>query len=139
METKKQEGLIEELKKRMENLENRVVQLEKLVKMEGGAHLSKKQLSVKELLLRKKPKTYTDKVLAVAYYLEKYRGQKCFSSKEVNDLLKKAKEKLKNTSDAIYRNVKKGLLMECENKKGGLKTYQLTQMGVDYVETKLNS
>ena len=118
---------------RLETLENRIVELEKLFEVQPKP-LSKK-LSVKEFLISKAPADDVKKTLAIGYYLEKYRDLSSFNKRDLEDGFRQAKEPVPgNINDRINSNIKKGHVMLASEKKDALKAWVLTSSGERYVE-----
>lgn len=124
---------IKELEKKLEEHEKRISKLEKLFRSKPQE--VKKEISIRELILSKKPKSDVQKTLLIGYYLEKYRGMPFFNAKDLEEGFKESKEKVPpNINNKVYRNVKKGHMMELKKKKGELKTWNLTITGERFVE-----
>ena len=124
---------IKELEKKLEEHEKRISKLEKLLRSKPQD--VKKEISIKELILSKKPKSDVQKTLLIGYYLEKYRGVSFFNAKDLEEGFKESKEKVpSNINNKVYGNVKKGHMMELKKKKGELKTWNLTITGERFVE-----
>lgn len=98
-----------------------------------------KPIAVREFIQRVGAKRHADKVLAFAYYLEKYGGKSQFTAADINNLYYEAKLDTSNTSQAIINNIKRGYMMEApgQKKRAGKKRYMLTQTGEEQVEAKL--
>ena len=122
---------IKELKKKLEEHETRILELEQLVQSKPKTF--KKPLSINELIISKKPKREAQKILSIGYHLEKYVGMGGFSLKDLKEGLNKAKEKTANLSREISVNIKDGFMDEAE-KKNGEKTWRLTTRGEQFVE-----
>ena len=128
---------IVKIKKKLEEHENRISELESLFRTKPEA--VKKEVSIKEFLLSKKPKNDVQKTLAIGYYFENYQGLSSFNAKDLESGLRTAKEKVpKNIQDKVLKNVKKGHMMEAKEKKDNLKAYVLTISGEQLVENDFN-
>jgi len=93
-----------------------------------------KALSPGEVFKKLSPQTDVDRVLVGAYYLEKVRSQESFTVAEVSAVLKEAKRRPPtNPSDALAKNIKKGLVMAAGDKEGK-RAYVLTTDGEEYAE-----
>ena len=117
----------------LEEHEARIKRLEKLLeyKPEG----LKKDVSVKEFIILKKPKKDVEKTIAVGYYLEKHQGLSSFNINNIKEEFRKAKEPLpSNINQTINANIKKGYMMVTESKKDKLKAWILTNSGEKFVE-----
>jgi hypothetical protein len=125
---------------RLQKLEERVERLESLI---GGssreAVAKERKLSAKEFMLSKKLKSETQKVLALAYFLEREEGVTSFNVSDLEVAFRSAREKLpKNMNDAVNKNIARGFLMGTSEKKDSKKAWQLTSTGERYVEHDLN-
>ncbi len=129
---------ITEIKEKIKELEDRITKLENTVFQDSSFKPLKKKISIREFILQKKPKSDVEKALVVGYYLENFEGVECFNVRDIEDGLRRAKEKFrKNVNDLIYQNIKKGFMMECEEKKDGLKAFTLTNSGEEFVKNEL--
>jgi hypothetical protein len=120
--------------------EARISALEK--RLEGAGAIAQapgqKKQSAKEFLLSKKISTDTQKVVALAYFLEKQEGLGSFNVPDLETVFRAAREKLpKNMNDAVNKNVARGFLMGAEQKKDSKKTWQLTATGERFVEQNM--
>jgi hypothetical protein len=125
---------------RLQKLEERVEKLEHLI---GGrsreAVAKERKLSAKEFMLSKKLKSETQKVLALAYFLEREEGVTSFNVSDLEVAFRSAREKLpKNMNDAVNKNIARGFLMGTSEKKDSKKAWQLTSTGERHVEHDLN-
>jgi hypothetical protein len=128
--------VIAKIIEKIEDHERRITSLEKLF---AGKPEVIKKISVNEFLLEKNPEDELQKVLAIAYYLEKYEGYQVYNVKDIDNQYRSAKEKPPlNLSDKLQKNVKKGYLMEAKEKKDGLKAYTLTNKGLKFVEANFS-
>lgn len=131
---------ISQLDQIVRDLEIRVAALEK--HFEPGAPVvpaSGKKESAKEFLLRKNIGAETQKVLALAYFAERYDGLTSFNVPDLQVVFRAAREKLpKNMNDAINKNVSRGFLMEADQKKDSKKAWQLTATGERFVEQEMD-
>ncbi len=126
----------EEIKKILDDHEKRIQKLEKL--LESKPVQTKKQISIKEFILTKKPKNDVEKTLVIGYYLENFRGMSSFNAKDLEDGFREAKEKPpKNINDMVNKNIKKGFMMETKERKDKLKAWTLTSTGERFVENGL--
>ncbi|HDN83602.1 MAG TPA: hypothetical protein ENG50_04480 [Candidatus Altiarchaeales archaeon] len=124
---------IKEIKKKLEEHEKRLSRLESLLQTEQ--HTIKKEVSIREFILSKRPKNDIQKALAIGYYLENYKKFPSFNVKDLEKGFRDAKEKVpKNVGDKIQKNIEKGHMMEAGEKKNGLKAWVLTNSGEKYVE-----
>lgn len=122
-----------EIKKKLEEHEKRISKLES--SFQTKPETIKKELSIKEFILLKKPKGDVQRTLAVGYYLEKYENLSLFNVKDLEKGFRSAKERVPgNINDKAYQNIKRGYMMEAEEKKDDLKAWVLTNSGERYVE-----
>ena len=97
-----------------------------------------KKASVKEFLLTKAIKSDTQRVVALAYFLEYMEGMSSFNVNDIEAAFRSAKEKVPaNINDAVNKNITRGLIMEAAEKKDAKKAWCLTSTGETYVETDL--
>lgn len=121
------EKKIRELFEKLKNLENTF-----LVQPSDNI----KKMSIQEFFLTKSPKNDIQKTLLLCYYLEKYRDLKLFNVKDIENGFKNAKEKAPdNINYKVYMNIKKGYIMETNEKKDNLKSWTLTNSGVRLVDS----
>ncbi len=127
------EGEILEIRKKLEEHEERISELESLFQTKGDS--VKKEMSVKEFILSKKPKNDVEKTLAIGYYLEKKERLSSFNAKDLEKGFRAAKETVpENINYKVIKNIKKGHMMEAKEKKDKLKAWVLTSTGEEYVE-----
>ena len=126
---------------RLSKLEERVERLEKLLLREAADGPTKhRPLSAKEFMMSKNLKSETQKVLALAYFLEHEQGLASFNVSDLESAFKSAREKLPgNLNDAVNKNIARGLIMGASGKKDSKKAWQLTSTGERYVEHDLNN
>jgi hypothetical protein len=128
----------ESMDAKIRDLETRVAAIEK--RLAGGEQtvaIGKRQ-SAKEFLLSKSTSTETQKVLVLAYFLEKNEGLASLNVQDLEAAFRSAREKLpKNMNDAVNKNVARGLLMEAREKKDAKKAWHLTATGERFVEEQL--
>ncbi|MGT2503895.1 hypothetical protein ACVOMS_29985 [Bradyrhizobium guangxiense] len=125
---------------RLQRLEERVERLEQLISGESHEAAPKtRKLSAKEFMLSKRLKSETQKVLALAYFLEREEGITSFNVSDLETAFRSAREKVpKNMNDAVNKNIARGFLVGTREKKDSKKTWQLTSTGERYVEHELN-
>ena len=126
----------EETKRILDDHEKRIKSLEGTYKSE--VKIGKKQVSIKEFLLSKKPKDDVQRTLAICYYLEKNKGMSNFNAKDIEDGFREAKEKVpENVNYKVIQNIKSGYMMEAKEKKDKFKAWTLTSTGERFVENDL--
>lgn len=105
------------------------------VEISVAQHSTKqKGLSLQELLKEKKPTNEVQKTLLFGYYLETTIGKTEFTTKDIDECYRKAKEKLPpNLSDKIKMNVQNSFMMQM-GKSESSRTYALTNTGLKVIE-----
>jgi hypothetical protein len=106
----------------------------------GGAepapHL-KAGLDLNEFLASLRAETHPDRVLAIAYYQEKYLGGPPVTAHDLADAYQRARVKRpQNFPDVIASLVRKGQLVE-QPRREGLKSWGITSTGAARVEREL--
>jgi len=103
------------------------------------ARSTDKTQSSAQFIRQANAKTDVDRVLAFGFYLEKYKNSQGFTSAEIREGLKEARQNPpKNTNDAINANIKKGLIMPAGD-KDKMRAFVLTSDGEDAVNEMLKS
>jgi len=130
---------MDELQKRVKELEARVEKLEGLVvssfKPETTPQQKRSKISVGEYLREKKPKTAVDKALVFAAYYESTSNEELFNTDDILSLWRMAKEpKPSNINDLFQKNVKKGAMAEDAVGKDGKKAWYVTNTGLGLIE-----
>lgn len=97
-----------------------------------------KKLSPPEFLKKLKGANQTDRAIALGYYLEHMESQSNFSTTELRDLARAAKNPFTNVSDSVARLVARGLMMSA-GEKDGQRAYALTASGEEYIESMIAS
>jgi hypothetical protein len=130
---------MDEMDQRLRDLEIRVKALEKRFEDEDVvSSVRGKKQSAREFLLAKKITTETQKVLALAYYLEHVEGLEAFNVPDIERAFRAAREKLPaNMNDLVNKNIARGFLMEAEEKKNSKKAWYLTSTGERFVENDM--
>lgn len=130
------EEVLEAMKKQLEDHEKRISSLEAQPGAKGESSI--KKLSIREFLISKKPKTDVDKTLVVGYYLENYQDYPSFNTADIETGFRSAKEPVPtNINDTINKNIRKGFIMNAEDKKDGKQAWVLTNLGLQYVDNDL--
>lgn len=124
---------------RLNDLEKRVEKIERYLGSGGAASAAKgKKLSAKEFLLTKTVKSEAQKVVALAFFLERMEGLVSFNVSDLENAFRSAREKVpKNMNDAVNKNIARGFLMEAKEKKDSKKAWHLTSTGEQYVENEM--
>lgn len=101
--------------------------------------VSKKQ-SIKEFLLELTPGDGVQLTLAIGYYLETCQGLPSFNKDDLEKGFRAAKETVPlNINDKVNMNIKRGHLMEAEQKKDNMKAWVITRSGEQYVKSKFKN
>lgn len=96
-----------------------------------------KALAPNEFIRKMAPKTQVDRGLALSYYLEYHSSLESFTTAELADICKKAKQPaFTNISDVVGQLVSRGLLMGAGD-KDGKRAYSLTTSGEEQIEILL--
>lgn len=135
---------LEDLRKKIAELEDRVLKLEqiqdaKLISRDNyNASETGKKLSIREFINLISPKNNVEKVLAFAYYKEIVQSISPFTSKDIADGFKEAKEPSPdNINLPIFYNVQKGYLMENNSSESKLKSWELTRTGITVMKERI--
>ena len=135
-----------EIEKELKNIKEMIISNTKRIEAlesasrEPQSTENKKGLSIKEFYLSKSPKSELEKTITVGYYLEKHNGISPFSTKDLTEGFKMAREPSpSHISDKVYKCVGKGWMMELEtNTKGKHKAYSLTNSGEKTVKNNFD-
>lgn len=119
-----------------ENIQQNIMIQEKNTPvMQSQLEYKTKQKNINEFLKEKNFTKDVDLVLGIAYYLKQYNNQEEFTSKNVKEILKKAKyPSEKNFADLLNKNIKKGYIEETDNKIDGFKSLTIIEPGIVYIE-----
>jgi hypothetical protein len=104
------------------------------VQLETGG----KKTSPAEFLKRSSARNQMDRALLLGYYLENSERVSNFTSSELNELGRDAKQPFTNPSDIVAKLTARGLMMSAGDKEGQ-RAYALTASGETYVETLLET
>jgi hypothetical protein len=134
-----EETMSTDLIARVALLEERV---EKLENANGAGKtdraVERKKISAKEFLLAKSVQSELQRVLALAYFLERHEGLTSFNVGDLEAAFRSAREKLpKNMNDAVNKNIARGFLMEAAEKKDSRKAWNLTSTGERFVDNDM--
>jgi hypothetical protein len=126
-----------EIQKILDNYEKRISALETLEKIiQTSPSPTIKKLSIREFILSKSPKGDVNKTLAIGYFFEKYEKMSSFNANDLERGFHAAREKVPlNINDKINLNIKKGMMMEADEKKDNLMAWMLTNKGENFVES----
>jgi len=129
---------------RLDKLEKRVSDLENSLKTGTPKRVSStstaKKLSLRELLIAKRPTNDVKVVLTACYYLEKHEGLTSFNINDIEQALEHAKaKKPANINDKVQKNIVNGHMDEASDKKDNRKAWYLTNSGEAYVDNNFSS
>ena len=126
----------EDIVARLNSLESRVAKLEKANGPGAPVGATQvKKMSAKEFMLNKPVKSEVQKVLALAYFLERHESVATFNVPDLENVFRSAREKLpKNMNDAVNKNIARGFIMEAAEKKDSKKAWNLTASGERFIE-----
>ncbi len=134
--------LLEEILSSVRSLEKRMSQIESNNSTNKGSSiiipsiLSEKKTSIKEFIIEKSPKGGVNMTLTIGYFLETYEGISPFNKSDLDKGFRNAKEVLpQNINDKVNLCIKKGYIMEAEEKKDSMKSWTLTRSGEQQVES----
>ncbi|MDA4127327.1 MAG: hypothetical protein OK452_09050 [Thaumarchaeota archaeon] len=121
------------ISEKLEEHERRILELEK--RQLSSPRPMKKELSIKEFILGKQPRSDVQRTLVVGLYLEQHRALTSLNVKDLEDGFREAKEIIpKNINLAVIGNIGNGHMMEAKEKKDDMKAWTLTNRGVEFVE-----
>jgi|WetSurMetagenome_2_1015567.scaffolds.fasta_scaffold549600_2 hypothetical protein len=130
--------ILSEILERLDKIEERLGKLESTPPLQKDKE--KKGISMREFLLSKMPNDEIQKTLLICYYLESYDGTEYFNVKDIESGFRSAKEKVpKNINYNVYMNIKKGYVMEHNEKKDNMKSWVLTNSGSKFVESNFGN
>lgn len=127
---------IEEFIRKLEDHEKRILRLEEYIPKASEKEELAKKISIREFLNSKIPKGDVNKTLAIGYFLEHYKKLEFFNKSDLEEYSKKAKENIQKINDKVYQNIKKGYMMESDEKKDNLKCWCLTNSGIKFCENE---
>jgi len=126
---------------RLTELERRVEKIERYLATGNATAVVKgKKQSAKEFLLGKTVTSETQKVLALAFFLERVEGLTSFNVADLESVFRSAREKLpKNMNDAVNKNIARGFIMQAKERKDSKKAWHLTSTGEQHVENGMRN
>ena len=99
-----------------------------------------KKLSLKGYILSKNPKNDVQKTLCIGYYLESFDNMASFHAQDLEKGFRLAKEPVPpNINDKVNLNIKKGHLMEAEEKKENKKAWLVTNSGEKFIDSNFDN
>jgi hypothetical protein len=106
----------------------------------GGASAVGRVMAGAELFARLKASSDAERVLGAAFLLGVHQGSPEFTSEHIRKALSQAKAGLpENVNRAMIANAQRGFMEELGKKLGGLKSWSITQTGIDQVESLLGA
>ena len=129
-----------DLESRVADLEARVSALESKrdVPATKGS-TDRRNTSVNEFLKKKGSKTAMETTLVLAVYHERFNGADSFSTNDLLELIRKAKQKKPaNVNDLINKNISKGYFEEDKVGEDKKKRWYVTSSGVELVDNNFN-
>jgi hypothetical protein len=128
---------LEELKRKIEEHEKRIIELELLFKENTKNLVKEKHTSIGEFIYEMAPQNDIQKTLVIGYFLEEFESVSPFNVKDLESTFRKAKEPVpRNINFCVYRNIQKRFMMEA-GEKDNRKAWILTKTGIDYVNNNL--
>lgn len=122
---------------RIDELEQRIDELEQAVFEEERDIRGQKKMSLAEFLKECDASDYTEKAVAIGYFLEKYDEVDTYTTADIQDSWRRAKmQQPGNLHDVVRRASSNGHLMD-SGENDGATEWTLTQSGIDYVEEEL--
>ncbi|MBI4597351.1 MAG: hypothetical protein HY737_02990 [Candidatus Omnitrophica bacterium] len=100
-----------------------------------------KSISLAELMKQTNPKKHPERITAMGYYLEKFRGQESFTAPEIVQAYKTAKERFSSEGNIrrdISRCVEKGWIMSI-GQRGREEAYVVTKTGDSHIDTLMQA
>ena len=134
------------IKERIEDLENRVSALEKALSSSSSFfkenEKGQRPPALREFLNEKGSKlSNINMILAIAVYRDRFiRPKSCFNIKDISDLVGRAKlKKQSNINYSVLKNVQKGYVEEDGKGEDGKKKWRVTQSGKSFVNANFKS
>lgn len=99
--------------------------------------LAAQSVQISEFLAQKKIESETDRIVSILYH-HLHNGRDSSTRAEILEAYATARfRRPTNLSDVIARSIRKGHVIEAQEKKDGQKAWQITGTGEKYVEEKL--
>ncbi len=125
---------IKRIEERLIKIENRLFGEEKIVIQVPMEPPTLKEKSFMEFYLEHEATNATDKTLVIMDFLEKIRGKREVTTKDIAEAFKEVREKVPlNISDKIQMLHKKGFVMPGEM-INNLKSWTITRIGLAHLE-----
>jgi hypothetical protein len=104
---------------------------------DGHMNVPAPGLGLSEFLTARRVETHPDRVLAIAYYQERYSGGPPITTKDLAEAYQRGRLKRpQNFPDVIASLVRKGYLVE-DGRRDGLKSWGISNSGIQHVERRL--
>lgn len=122
---------IEELRTQVKDLQERVSELEQ--RLDGGGS-QEDAGDIRQFVESLNPSSHTERSLAIAYYLETYRGQENFTVNDIEEGYRECRvQAAGNMSDVLGRMEGNNWLLR-DGKENRKQLWRLTANGLDKVE-----
>lgn len=126
---------VEELQSQVNQLEERVTELERRLDGNGSPEMEKNLRAFVESL---SPSSHTERSLYVVYYLESYRDSESFTVENIEEGYRECCVKpASNMSDVLGRMEERDWLLR-DGKDGQTQVWRLTATALNTVEEELN-
>lgn len=126
---------VEELRTHVEDLQERVSELEQRL---DGDESQKDTGDIRRFVESCNPSSHTERSLAIAYYLETYRGKENFTVADVEDGYRECRVQIAgNMSDVLGRMEDNNWLLR-DGKENRKQLWRLTASGLNKVEEKID-
>lgn len=124
-----------ELREEVEDLKERVSRLEE--RLESGSASSENVTGLREFVGEFDPSTHTERALAIGYHLDEHQGQEKFTSDDIEDGYRTARESPPANMSDVLANCEERDWMMRDGEEGQTQLRMLTSGGLDYVEEVL--
>jgi len=127
---------VEELRTQMNQLEERVNELER--RLDGDVEPEVNE-GIREFVESLNPSSHTERALGVAYYLETYRDKETFTVSDIEDGYRECRVKpASNMSDVLGRMAERDWLLR-DGKEGQTQLWRLTATALETFEQEANN
>jgi len=127
---------VEELRTQMNQLEERVNELER--RLDGDVEPEVNE-GIREFVESLNPSSHTERALGVAYYLETYRDKETFTVSDIEDGYRECRVKpASNMSDVLGRMAERDWLLR-DGKEGQTQLWRLTATAIETFEQEANN
>ncbi|MHB8087408.1 MAG: hypothetical protein ACYDH2_04085 [Anaerolineaceae bacterium] len=91
--------------------------------------------SIAQFIKQKGFSSIRELVLGISLYIDQIENKTPFTVKDIEEKYSEARiTKPSNINDAINKNITKGYLLESPEKRDGLKTFRISQSGIEWVQ-----